>query len=955
MKKIIKWFFRIFLILIGLIIILLILIPMLFKDEMLTKVKEEINNNVNAKVEFADFKLSIFKSFPDLNLGLHEVLVTGIDHFEGDTLVYFKSFNVQVDLVSVIKKNVVVKGIVLNKPFINGKVLEDSTANWDITKPVEEILDTIAVEEEVVEVDTATETMDYRVDLQKFQIKDAIIKYSDETSNMTASIENLNFLVKGDLGMDYSDIFISTSIDAINVKMDGIRYMKNASFGFDATIGADMENMIFTFKDNLFSLNDIALGFEGVVEMLEEDINVDVKFGTKKTSFKSLLSMVPAIYMEGFEELKTSGNLALSGDVKGTYNETQMPSANIRLLVENAMFQYPDLPKSVENINIDLAVFYDGLVDDNTKVDLNIFHVELADNPFDIAIHIRTPFSDPYIEGSVDAHIILNTLTDVLPLEDMSLDGEITADIDIAGNMSTIENENYEDFKAAGQLQLKDFIFESADLPAAVKIIETTFIFTPQFLELKSFKSEIGESDFWLNGKIENYISYALSDGTLKGDLYFKSTNINANEFMTEESDTETEAGVTAEAQETEEIVADTTSAMSIIEVPDRIDFRLISTLDKILYDNMEITNLKGTFLVKDKKVIMDNLNMNLLDGKLGVNGEYNTQNIEKPSTTMALNIQNIEIESAVNSFSMIGKLAPILKNCRGKVSIKFDYTSLLDFTMSPILSTIEGYGRVQSKSIQVVDSKTFDKLADLLKLGDKFNNEFENINISFKIKNGRITVEPFDIKVDDINMLVGGSHGIDQTLDYNLVLTVPRKYFGTAANDALESLLDEAAKKGVKIDISENIKVKAKVIGTTTDPKITLNYTDDSGDAEQSLKDELKKKAKEELEKEARKELEAQAQKVIDDAEKEAAKIKREARVAADKALAEGNAQADALVKKAAKEGMLAKIAAEAAADELKKEARKKANNLISVADKKADGIVAKARVRAANIRKGQ
>ncbi len=171
MKKIIKWFFRIFLILIGLIIILLILIPMLFKDEMLTKVKEEINNNVNAKVEFADFKLSIFKSFPDLNLGLHEVLVTGIDHFEGDTLVYFKSFNVQVDLVSVIKKNVVVKGIVLNKPFINGKVLEDSTANWDITKPVEEILDTIAVEEEVVEVDTATETMDYRVDLQKFQIK----------------------------------------------------------------------------------------------------------------------------------------------------------------------------------------------------------------------------------------------------------------------------------------------------------------------------------------------------------------------------------------------------------------------------------------------------------------------------------------------------------------------------------------------------------------------------------------------------------------------------------------------------------------------------------------------------------------------------------------------------------------------------------------------------------------
>ena len=65
MKKIIKWFLRILFAFIGLIIITLIVVPMLFKDEMLTKVKEEINNNVNAKVEFTDFKLSLIKSFPD--------------------------------------------------------------------------------------------------------------------------------------------------------------------------------------------------------------------------------------------------------------------------------------------------------------------------------------------------------------------------------------------------------------------------------------------------------------------------------------------------------------------------------------------------------------------------------------------------------------------------------------------------------------------------------------------------------------------------------------------------------------------------------------------------------------------------------------------------------------------------------------------------------------------------
>ncbi len=123
MKKIIKWFFRILLILIGLIIILLIVIPTFYKDEILAKVKDEINKSVNAKVEFTDFKLSMFKTFPDLNIGLHEVSVTGIDQFEGDTLVYFKSFNVQVNLMSAIKKKYSCKRYHLDEPFINGKVL----------------------------------------------------------------------------------------------------------------------------------------------------------------------------------------------------------------------------------------------------------------------------------------------------------------------------------------------------------------------------------------------------------------------------------------------------------------------------------------------------------------------------------------------------------------------------------------------------------------------------------------------------------------------------------------------------------------------------------------------------------------------------------------------------------------------------------------------------------------
>ncbi|OFX82260.1 MAG: hypothetical protein A2W99_09385 [Bacteroidetes bacterium GWF2_33_16] len=915
----------------------MILIPYFFKDEILTKVKDEINKNVHAKVEFADVSLSLFKSFPDFNLGLHELSVIGIEKFDGDTLMYFKSFNVEVDLMSAIKKNVVVKGIILDQALIQAKVLADSSANWDITIPSEELEDTTAEQE----IETAGETSDFRLQLKKFQIKNAHISYDDATSDMVASLDNLNFLLKGNFGLDYSDLSINTAIDAINVKMGGIRYLKNARFGFDATIGADMVKSIYTFKDNLLSLNDIALAFEGSVEMPDDDITVDMRFNTKKTSFKSLLSMVPVIYMEGFEQLKTSGNLILEGDVKGTLTETQTPSANLRLVVENAMFQYPDLPKSVENVNIDLSVFYDGVNNDNTKVDLNKFHLEVADNPFDIAMHIRTPMSDPFIEGNINGHLILSSFKDVLPLEDVNLDGEITADVNIAGNYSTIEKEKYEDFKASGKLQLKNFIFESKDLPATVKIIETTFNFTPKYLELQSFLAQIGKSDFNLNGKIENYIAFALKDETIKGVFNFSSKFIDANEFLTD--------------SEEEIVVNDTTEVpMTVFEVPGNVDFRLQSSLDHILYDKMDITNLKGLFIVKDKKVVMENLNMNMLDGKIGVNGEYNTQDIEIPSTKMSLDIRDIEISTAVNSFSMIGKIASILKNCKGKISIKFDYTSLLDSTMSPVLNSIEGYGRLQSNEIQVVDSKTFNKLTDMVKLGDNFNNTFKDVNISFNIHDGRIIVDPFVTSAADIKLKLGGSHGVDQTMDYDLTLTVPTKYFGSAANDLIDGLLGKAADKGVSVEKPQNISIDAKITGMTTDPKISLGKGKSADKGTKSTKEQLIETGKEVIKEKAGEELAAQAQKIIDDAEKEAAKLKEEAQVEADKVLKEANDKADALVKKAAKEGPLAKVAAEKTASSLKKEAKKQADKLVKEAGVKADKLVEDAKIKAEKLQSG-
>src|SRR6056297_831709 len=100
-----KKFFRVLLIVIVAIIVLMIAVPYLFKGEILKETKSVLNEKVEANVEFTDLNLSLFKRFPNLNVGVEQLSISGKGQFEKDTLVQFESFDVAVDLFSVMSKN----------------------------------------------------------------------------------------------------------------------------------------------------------------------------------------------------------------------------------------------------------------------------------------------------------------------------------------------------------------------------------------------------------------------------------------------------------------------------------------------------------------------------------------------------------------------------------------------------------------------------------------------------------------------------------------------------------------------------------------------------------------------------------------------------------------------------------------------------------------------------------
>lgn len=910
-------------------LVLIISLPFMFKGKIIDIVKEQANANLNAKVDFGEFDLGLISTFPNFNFSIDNVTVDGVDKFEGTQLANIKNLSLKVDLMSVISGDEIkIKSIYIEEPTVNAVVLADTSANWDIAKATEEI------EEEVVE----EETSPFKLNLQDLTIKNAKINYEDATMNLTTSIIGLNFNLSGDMTQDVTDLVTKTVIDELNLTMDNIAYFKKANVEADAIIKADLANYKFTFTDNQFRLNELFLGFDGWVAIFEDndDIDMDITFNAQKTDFKNILSLVPAVFMTDFASVKTEGKLALNGFAKGKMTETALPAFGLDLLVEKAMFKYPDLPKAVNNIHVDLAISNPGGSEDNTLINLKRFYMEMAGNPVEMKMRLSTPISDPNIDANLMAKLDLASVKDVMPMEaGDEMNGKINADVTLKGKMSSIDNERYEEFEAKGSFGITDMLYKSDSLPYDVKLQQMTLNFSPQFVELANFDAQIGKSDMHANGKIENFIAYVLDDSTnvLTGNFMFNSTVMDLNEFMTEE-----EVAATEGTEAVEE-------PLTVIEVPKNIDFSLTSTLSKVIYDNMEITDMKGLITVKDQKVSMKDVAMNLLGGKMMMNGFYETTNPAAPGINFDMAIQDFDVATVVSTFNTIEEMAPYAKNAKGRFNTSLKLEGILDKEMMPDMNSLTGNGDMLTKNIKVEDVKAMNQLADALKNDNLRVLEVNDANIKYAFKDGRVNIEPFDVKLGKTTGTMSGSNGFDQTIDYKMTLKTPTKELG--AGDALNKLQSQASGLGMSLKSAETVSVDVLLKGTFDDPKVSVSLKDAVGSVTDEIKEQVKEKITEEVDKakeEAKKKAREQADKLIAEAEKNAQKIRDEAKAAADKVRAEADKQANDLIKQAGS-NPIKKIAAEKAAQKLKDEAEKKAVGIENEGNKRADALVAKAK----------
>ena len=770
--------------------------PFLFKGKIIKIAKEAINENLSAKVDFSDIDISFIRSFPKIAVTVEDIQVVGTGTFAKDTLLAARSIEAAVNFNSLFSNNYKVYRIQVEEPRIHAIINADGKTNWDITKP-----DTSAAA-------PAADTSTFQLALEEYAITNASIKYDDEVGNMHLNIHNLDHEGSGDFSADLFTLKTATTADAISFTYSAIPYLANVKTALHADIEVDNKTNTYRFKTDDISINALKLATEGFFQLVNDSTyNMDIAFKAPSTDFKHVLSLIPAIYQHDFDKIKTSGKAVFNGFVKGKYTSTSLPAYAFNLSVENGFFQYPDLPKPLQNINFALQVENpDGHLD-HTVVNITKGHIEMDNTPFDFRLLVKNPVSQLFIDAAAKGSLNLSKVTEFAKMEaDTKLAGLLNADVAVTGTMDALQKQQYDNFHAAGTLEVNNFQYASKDYPDGVALNHLLLTFNPRNVTINDVNGKYMKTNFAGTGVINNLLPYLLNNQPLDGQLTVKADQVNLNDWMGVSTDTTT-------------TTASTASAAPFL-VPHNINFGINATVDKVHYDKVDLTNLTGNLRIADEAVQLQNVNANALDGTMAVSGSYSTKvDKQHPDISLTYDVKGLNIEKTFNAFNTVQKLMPIGQFLSGKMSSQMSVSGKLGENMMPNLNSLTGQGNLLLVEGVLKKFAPIEGLARTLNIKELETITLKDIKNQIEFANGKVAVKPFKLKVKDIDMEVGGMHGLDQSLAYGLNLKVPRALMGDKGNQLINNLVTQANKKGIPAQLSDVVDLNVKVGGTVLKP----------------------------------------------------------------------------------------------------------------------------------------
>lgn len=781
----------------------LVAVPFFLESKIGDLIKNSVNNNIKGRLDFAEANLSLLRSFPNAELDLQDLFVLTQSPFEGDTLFKAESVSLKMGLKELFKGDdepIRIKSLMLDRAILKLKIDEQENTNYDIAKE----------EEKSIKNDNASGGFTFA--LESYELLNSEVVYEDLNAGLLFKMSELEHRGNGDLSLEKSELKTS-SVALVSFVSGNTNYLDNTLVKLEALLGIDLKTNTYSFLKNEGHINKLPLVFEGYIRNLENSQEIAINFKTPSSDFDNFLAIVPEVYAQNISEIKTTGIFKIEGEINGVMDDTHIPGFDIRVNAKDASVKYPDLSKSVSNINLNLDIKNTSGLAEDTYIDIEKASFAIDNDRFVLSSNITELLGNTKMRSHLVCNLDLGNISKAYPVPGSEdLNGKLDADISTSFDMQSIKNAKYEKTVLDGHLNIKDLNYKSDNLSGPLVLHSVAMIFSPSKVMLENMNGQLGNSDFKINGAISNLLGFLFNDEKVEGKFKMNSNTFDLGDFMSR-SDVEEQKENQSATNSQAVVLTD-----ERIQIPAILDCVIDANANTVVYDNLLLRNVTGQLKIADEQVVLSNFKSSLYNGDINLKGNASTKG-DISSFSMNLDMSSLNLEDSFKNIELFRVLAPMAAALRGKLNSEIVLSGKLNDDFTPDLATISGniLAELSALKINPKEAKILNALNTQLNFieADKF--DLKTLKTILSFNDGKVDVKPFTIKYEDIAITVGGTHTFDQKLNYNLEFEVPRKYLGAQVN-SLITAIDEKELDDLTLPVNASVSGSYKAPEINTD-----------------------------------------------------------------------------------------------------------------------------------------
>ncbi|MBE8725415.1 AsmA family protein [Flavobacterium hungaricum] len=455
----------------------------------------------------------------------------------------------------------------------------------------------------------------------------------------------------------------------------------------------------------------------------------------------------------------------LTGDVqaKGKFDRKNklFPIANGTIDLKKGFVQTSYYPNPITNIEFKTTIEDKKGTFQDLKINLKPAQLTFEGNPVFVQALLHN-FDDLNYDVTAKGELDVKKIYKVFSYKGLDLDGFIKADLALKGKQSDAIKGNYEKLNNKGTLEIRNIGIASEFLPQKFIIRDGLFTINQDKILFNNFLASYGQSDFKMNGYLQNAINYATrKNGVLKGSFTVSSKYINVDEFMFNNTPKTHEA-------------KNESNQSGVIIIPKNFDLELIANAQKVYFDKLTLENAGGNLNMNNGKLMMQQTGFNLIGCHVAMNGSYQAVDTQNANFDYTIKASDFDIKRAYNEIDVFKKMASAAQKAQGIVSLNYQLRGRLNGNMNPVYPSLTGGGTLSVKDVKVRGLKMFGAVSKKTGSESMKNPDVSKVDITTTVKNNIMTIDRFKFKFAGFRPRIEGTTSLDGKLNLKMRLGLP-------------------------------------------------------------------------------------------------------------------------------------------------------------------------------------